>query len=489
MAIVKFINGRNEKVAGLIKAIDYVADENKTETFILNGLEHNEIEGFNQEDKEAIFIEKLIMEDKVNRAINYITKNEKTSINLIAGVNCNPNTAFDEMMITKKMYNKEKGRQFVHFVHSFHKDENITPELAHEISMEFIKNKKFNGFQVLAATHTNEEHLHTHFILNTVNIDTGRKWQLSTREAKELIKYSNAICEKYNLKYSFPNIEGDSYNKYKLENKSIAEYKAKKENRSWKNELLLTINECRKISKSREEFIRNMEYLDYKVRWEDTRKYITFTTPDGKLCRNNKLENPEEYTKESLEKVFSINKQIYSLSKEGTNEIPDDIQKQNKRSWKYSLYIDIKDSLKGSTSKEEFIGDMNNKGYAVRWEESRKDITFTFSKDGKVRKCNNDKLHPPEMFTKEALEKRFKANRNRSNIENNKIGDKSKPQIHKEKHIQATKDIIVATAKMLEDNPQAGNKNYPLSYLEGEALKEKMIEKAKGEGLDWEKEK
>lgn len=487
MAIVKFINGRNEKVGGLIKAIDYVADENKTEVLTLNGLKHDELEGFNQEDKESIFIEKLIIEDKVNRAIKYITKDEKTSKHLITGINCSPETAFDEMMITKRMYNKENGRQFVHFVHSFHEREKITPEIAHEISMKFIENEKFKGFQLLAATHTNEDHLHTHFVLNTVNIDTGKKWQLSTQEMKELIKYSNEICEEYGLKHSFPNIQDNSYNKYRLESKNTGEYRSREKGRSWKHELLLAVNECKKISKSKEEFIKNMEELNYKVRWEDSRKYITFTTPNGKLCRNSKLENPDGYTKEALEKVFSINQQIYDLSKEKTKKDigkSDDIQEKNKYSWKYPLYVSIKEGIKVSTNREEFLEYMNNAGYQVRWEDSRKDITFTTS-EGK--KCNSDKLHPPEHFTKEALEKKFRLNRN--SINKSELREKSKQQFKKEKSIQTTKNIILETIKMLEAYPELGDKDYPLSYLEGQALKDKMIEKAKGEGLDWEKER
>ena len=378
MAIVKFINGRNEKIAGLIKAIDYVTDENKTEVLTLNGVKHGELEGFNQEDKESIFIEKLIIEDKGNRAINYITKDEKTSKHLITGINCSPETAFDEMMITKRMYNKEKGRQFIHFVHSFHEREKITPEIAHEISMKFIENEKFKGFQLLAATHTNEDHLHTHFVLNTVNVDTGKKWQLSTQGMKELIRYSNEICKEYGLKHSFPNIQDNSYKKYRLESKNTGEYRSRKKGRSWKHELWLTINECKKISSSKEEFIKNMNVLGYQVRWQDSRKNITFTLPNGRKCNNDKLHPPEKYTKEALLKRFELNKQFQE-----------------------------KDEV-------------------------------------------------------------FRATERTENLQN----------------------MYLETIRMLSDNPELdGDKDYPLTYLEGQALKEKMIEEAKGRGLDWGRER
>lgn len=131
-----------------------------------------------------------------------------------------------------------------------------------------------------------------------------------------------------------------------------------------------------KTFKNREEFIKNMEELGYKVRWEDTRKYITFTTPSGKLCRNIKLENSENYTKEALEKDFLLNQQIYNFSKEKENENnkteQNSDQKQKKNNWKSPLYDAIKQALKISTSREEFIQYMEKKGYKVRWEDSRK---------------------------------------------------------------------------------------------------------------------
>jgi len=481
MAIVKFINAKNEKVAGLIRAIDYIVNEKKTEIFIGEG-----IKNLSQEDKESMFIEKLIGEDRGNRAINYITKDKKTHEHLISGINCSPESAFNEMMITKKMYNKENGRQFIHFTHSYSNRENIDPKLAHEISLKLIEHPKFKNFQILAATHVDREHIHTHFVLNTVNVETGLKWQLSTKELKELTSYSNKLCKEYGLKYSFANVESNSYrnNKYT----SRGEYRAKEEYRSWKHELSLTINECMKVSKSKEEFIKNMEKLNYKVRWEDSRKYITFTTSDGKhKCRNIRLEYPEKYNKEELLKRFELNQQIFDLSKGSTDlkeNTRDEVYK-DKHSWKYPLFVSINDALKISTSKEDFIKNMWVLGYKVRWEDSRKDITFTLP-DG--RKCNNDKLHPPGRYTKEALLKQFALNKEK--ISKKGIEDIKGIKQPYEKSIDAIKDTILNTSKLLEQNTDnGGSKDYPLSYLEGQAIKEKMIEATKGEGLDWEKDR
>ena len=119
---------------------------------------------------------------------------------------------------------------------------------------------------------------------------------------------------------------------------------------------------------------------------------------------------------------------------------------------------------------------MNDLGYKVRWVEERKNITFTLPNG---RKCNNDKLHPPKNYTKEALIKKFELNKQ---VTQKHEGFKIKKQN------EDKTNLILETIRMLSDNPDEGDKNYPLTYLEGQALKEKMVEQEKGQGLDWDRE-
>lgn len=374
MAIVKFINGKNEKVAGLIKAIDYIVNENKTEVFSFGDARNVEI---SKEliNKETLLVEKLISENKVDRAINYITRDGKTSQKLITGINCSPESAFDEMMVTKGIYNKTRGRQFIHFVHSYSDEEtDLTPEVAHEISLKLLEETRFKGFEVLVATHIDKDHLHTHFILNAVNSETGKKWQQSNIQLEQLKIKSNKLSYDYGLKYSFANTKTDKFIDRK--NFSSGEYRARKKGRSWKYEAWLTIDECRRISSSKEGFIDNLKKRNYKVRWEDNRKNITFTLPNG-------------------------------------------------------------------------------------------------------RKLNNDKLHPPKKFTKEALLKQFKINK--------EFQEKTE-QFNARAKSENLQELYFRTVKFLFENPGKGDKNYPMTYLEGQSLKDKMLEETKGKGLDWGKE-
>ena len=91
----------------------------------------------------------------------YVMRKEATERKLIDGLNCSPVSACDEFEYVKHQYHKEDGRQYYHIVQSFSPDDNVTPELAHEIGMKFAEN--FPGYQVLVATHTNTKHVQDEF--------------------------------------------------------------------------------------------------------------------------------------------------------------------------------------------------------------------------------------------------------------------------------------------------------------------------------------
>ncbi|HAE62693.1 MAG TPA: relaxase [Eubacteriaceae bacterium] len=235
----------------------------------------------------------------MKRAISYILNPEKTEPHLISGHNCDPENAYYEFVLTKRHFKKENGRQFIHFVHSFAPYEKVTPEQVHEIAKELMQADIFKGFQVVAATHTDKDHLHTHFIINTVNAETGLKWKQSREQLQVIKDYSDQLCRNHGLQV----IKGEQGNY-----KTRGEYRSHKKGQSWKYELFLAVKACMRNSISKEDFISNMNRLGYSVNWTDERKYITFTTPEGKKCRNRKLYPPERFTKENLLKTFEMNK-------------------------------------------------------------------------------------------------------------------------------------------------------------------------------------
>ena len=233
----------------------------------------------------------------LERALSYVMNPAKTEKHLVTGIDCVTQNAYQDMLAVKRLFNKENGgRQFIHFVQSFAPYDKVTPELAHEIAVKL--SKKLDGFQTIIATHIDKAHIDNHFIINTVNHQTGEKWHKSANDLQELKDYSDDLCREHGL--IITNGEKGNY-------KSSGEYRSRNKQQSWKHELYLAANECLRNSADKEDFIRNMNKLGYEVNWTEERKYVTFTTPEGKKCRNKKL--GEKFSKDNMLKVLENNKQ------------------------------------------------------------------------------------------------------------------------------------------------------------------------------------
>ncbi|MBQ8236560.1 MAG: relaxase/mobilization nuclease domain-containing protein [Oscillospiraceae bacterium] len=102
------------------------------------------------------------------------TWDERTRRQLVTGVNCLSNTAFQEFMNTKRLFGKTEGRMYYHLIQSFSPEEVLTAETAHEIALKLAQ--EFAGFEVLVCTHTDRDHLHSHLIINSVSAENGRKY-------------------------------------------------------------------------------------------------------------------------------------------------------------------------------------------------------------------------------------------------------------------------------------------------------------------------
>ena len=236
--------------------------------------------------------------------LNYCSRNAKTTYNgnrLVTGVNCVAQSAYNEMMNTKLHYKKSDGRMYYHLLQSFHPDENLTPETAHEIALRFTE-ENFPGYEVLIATHVDRNHIHSHMVINSVNAESGYKYHSDNKEIQRLRDSSDKLC----LEYGLSVIESAPS---KTKGMSAREYRAADKGQSWKLDLTMAIDEAMSYAVSREHFIQLMELEGYKVNWSDTRKYITYTCPNGMKCRDNKL-HEEKYLKEAMTNEFRVRKKI-----------------------------------------------------------------------------------------------------------------------------------------------------------------------------------
>ena len=236
--------------------------------------------------------------------LNYCAKNAKTihdGRKLVTGVNCVAQSAYNEMMNTKLRYKKADGRMYYHLLQSFHPDEQLTPETAHEIALRFAE-ENFSGYEVLVATHVDRNHIHSHLVLNSVNTENGYKYHSDNKEIQRLRDSSDKLC----LEYGLSVIESAPS---KTKGMSAREYRAADKGQSWKLDLAMVIDEAMCYAVSKEHFIQLMELEGYQVNWSNTRKYITYTCPNGMKCRDNKL-HEEKYLKEAMTDEFRIREKI-----------------------------------------------------------------------------------------------------------------------------------------------------------------------------------
>ena len=231
----------------------------------------------------------------VMRYVSQMSKTLWDGQQLVSGIGCQPETAFDEFLSTKLLHHKDGGVMFYHMVQSFPKGADVDPRTAHEAARRLAE--YFEGCEVLVCTHTDREHIHSHCIINSVNFETGRKVHMADEQIQELRIRNDQICEELGL----PKFQKDEQRQSR--GMSNAEYYTASKGESWKFELMRVIDECMRCAGNREEFLILLRSEGYDATWTDSRKNITYTTPDGRKCRDNKL-HIEKYLKENMEAEF-----------------------------------------------------------------------------------------------------------------------------------------------------------------------------------------
>lgn len=236
----------------------------------------------------------------------YVCLKEKTLLKnegypLITGQNCCAETAFSEFTATKARYKKSDQVQFYHYTQSFKVGLDISPQQAHEIALEFVQ-KNYPDFEVLIATHTDAPHIHSHFIINSVSFEHGKKLHQTPNTLRELRLSSDEIC----MAHGFEILPTYTFGRSKTP--SRAQRRAHERGNSWKDQLQQAIEFAMTRSRDREDFIFNMERQGYFVKWTDTRKSITYTCPNGKSCRDDRLFG-NKFSKVNMELEFDYRQQ------------------------------------------------------------------------------------------------------------------------------------------------------------------------------------
>lgn len=218
---------------------------------------------------------------------DYNFKQEKVCY--VSCINCSENNPYDDMKFTKEQYQKIDGILAFHGYQSF-KEKEVTANIAHEIGVKFAE-EMFGDYEVVVATHQNTNHIHNHFILNSVSFKTGKKYNNNRTNLAKLRQISDSICAEYGLSVLDENISYKNTYKYKVMNNDY--YRILQED----------LDNVISYSVTLKQVIDRLKKLDYKV-----------YSYNGKITIYK-----ENYDKVRIEKAFgndysidSINKRLYS---------------------------------------------------------------------------------------------------------------------------------------------------------------------------------
>ena len=276
----------------------------------------------------------------------YVMQEKKTAwdgVPLVSGVNCQPQSVYDDFLNTKLLYHKDGGVMFYHMVQSFPKGAAVDPRQAHEAARRLAE--YFDGCEVLVCTHVDREHIHSHCIINSVNFETGKKLHMAKEQIQELMRRNDAICLEMGLPVFEPTTQ-------KARGMGGAEYHTALKGQSWKLRLMNAIDECMKYAADKDTFVSLMASEGYAVRWENSRKYITYTTPDGMKCRDNKLLE-EKYCKEAMEREFRIRAELIQRKLRRAAEIDEGIEADESAEQRIGKYTDHRDPMRSSAGDEQ----------------------------------------------------------------------------------------------------------------------------------------
>lgn len=222
-----------------------------------------------------------------SKVINYAEKRAVVK----SGVNCMPEYAKAQMKAVRMAHGKDTGVQAHTIIQSFKPGE-VTAEQANDLGRQLAESIA-KGHQVAIYTHNDTEHIHNHIVINSVDMETGKKYQSNASQIKLVKSENDRICEENGLSVASQKAEI----RYTLAERSLLE----KNKRSWKDEVRETIDMAKQETSDFKGFSEYLEENGVSVTVRG--KTITYMhMNENKKVRGKKL--GELYTKEGIEGEF-----------------------------------------------------------------------------------------------------------------------------------------------------------------------------------------
>lgn len=285
MGIIKSVKGGIQTENHILKAVNYITNV-KSNNFPIAS--DNEIH--------------------LKNSIDYVVREGKSKC--VSYVNCNSFDVQNDFRLTRMAYGKNSGILCHHYVQSFSPDENITPEQAHQMALDLLEENAKN-FQAVVSTHIDKSHIHTHILLNSVNMETGEKWRDNQTTLKALREAHDKLCLKNGFSVTVAeNSNGVNHSSYIAVEKGV----------SWKEQIANELRMIMKSARSKGEFISKLESRGFEVKWTDCN--ITLQKDSHKVRVDTLAKQfGKEFTKVNIEATLNEKFDTKQKRKEWHNKL------------------------------------------------------------------------------------------------------------------------------------------------------------------------
>ena len=199
----------------------------------------------------------------LKRSLDYVMNPEKTQDGrLVGAINCQVDSAFEQMKATKRKFGKVDKRQGYHIILSFKEDE-VNPDTAFEITRRFVEEYLGKSYEAVYVVHDNTAHVHSHIVFNSVSFVDGKKYRYEKGDwAKYIQPITNKLCQEYGL--SIIDVDGGSKEKEHESYKDWSEYR--EGSFVWADMIKRDLDSCILQAGNYEQFLELLSDKGYEVK-------------------------------------------------------------------------------------------------------------------------------------------------------------------------------------------------------------------------------
>lgn len=199
----------------------------------------------------------------LKRSLDYVMNPEKTQDGrLVGAINCQVDSAFEQMKATKRKFGKVDKRQGYHIILSFKEDE-VNPDTAFEITRRFVEEYLGKSYEAVYVVHDNTAHVHSHIVLNSVSFVDGKKYRYEKGDwAKYIQPITNKLCQEYGL--SIIDVDDGSKEKEHESYKDWSEYR--EGSFVWADMIKRDLDSCILQAGNYEQFLELLSDKGYEVK-------------------------------------------------------------------------------------------------------------------------------------------------------------------------------------------------------------------------------